>query len=420
MNHSDGAGVGASFRGVPFRTTDSDTGVGRRNELHEYPLRDVPFADDLGRRARQFQITGYVLGEDYLQQRDALIAALEAYGPGELIHPRYGMLNVVVIGQVSIRESSAEGGVARFSITFAEAGENTFPQEASSTQGLVHDAADGLGLVSIDRLASLLDVSGAAVLATDVIGRVTSALDALQRMVSLNGLVEAAGDIVRGISSISSRVSALIRTPETLALQMQSLYQQLNLALRRPKSALADLRAEFGANDPAPWVTPGVASSVPPGGEGGEGGAAQRRGTTAAQRQVNLAVVQEFVRAQVVAAQARILSDAIGAGDIVTSQDAQEQAAVVLDEIDHELEAYDPPAEVAAALIALRVAIVRDVSEQADRLLQRSTITTQAVLPALLIAQRVYQDATRADEIVTRNGVLNPLFVPARELEVLR
>ena len=159
--HPNGMAVGASFRGVPFRTTDSDTGVGRRNEVHEYPMRDLPYADDLG-RAREFQVNGYVVGENYLQERDALIEALEAYGPGELIHPKYGMLNVVVLGRVSIRESHTEGGIARFAITFAEAGENTFPRAATSTQDGVFDAADVLGSVSVDRFASLVDVAGAA------------------------------------------------------------------------------------------------------------------------------------------------------------------------------------------------------------------------------------------------------------------
>ena len=77
------------------------------------------------------------------------------------------MLNVVVVGRVSIRESHSEGGIARFAITFAEAGENTFPQAATSTQDGVHDAADALGSASVDRFASLVDVAGAAALAAD-------------------------------------------------------------------------------------------------------------------------------------------------------------------------------------------------------------------------------------------------------------
>ncbi|WYX30250.1 hypothetical protein WJ976_01920 [Achromobacter denitrificans] len=114
------------------------------------------------------------------------------------------------------------------------------------------------------------------------------------------------------------------------------------------------------------------------------------------------------------------MTDAIEAEDIVTAQDALDQAEVILEEIDHELEAYDPPPAIAAALIRLRVAIVRDVSEQADRLAHRSVFTTQALLPALVIAQRVYQDGTRADELVERNQVRHPMFVPAGQLEVLR
>ena len=212
----------------------------------------------------------------------------------------------------------------------------------------------------------------------------------------MNGLVDLAGDIVRGVSSIADRLSTLIRTPETLALKLQSLYQQLGLAIKRPQSAIADLRAEYGSNDPAPWTAP-VNSASPP------------QGATSARRVVNAAAVEEFTRSQVIATQARILTDAIEAKEVTTAPEARDQAEVVLEEIDHELEAYDPPAQMAAALIALRVAIVRDVAEQADRLQQRATYTTQAMLPALLIAQRVYQDGSRADELVTRNQVRNPL-----------
>jgi prophage DNA circulation protein len=37
-----------------------------------------------------------------------------------------------------------------------------------------------------------------------------------------------------------------------------------------------------------------------------------------------------------------------------------------------------------------------------------------------VLAHRIYQDATRSDELVARNGVAHPAFMPARPLEVLR
>nr|MDM8590005.1 DNA circularization N-terminal domain-containing protein [Escherichia coli] len=39
----------ASFRGVPFKVEEESTGTGRRVETHEYPNRDKPYTEDLGK-----------------------------------------------------------------------------------------------------------------------------------------------------------------------------------------------------------------------------------------------------------------------------------------------------------------------------------------------------------------------------------
>src|SRR5579871_3815536 len=91
----------ASFRGVPFGVlTDTDT-FGRRLALHEYPMRDKPWAEDLGKRARRFQIAGFLItdslvygGGDVIAQRDAMAAAVEAAGAGALVHPTLGSVQV--------------------------------------------------------------------------------------------------------------------------------------------------------------------------------------------------------------------------------------------------------------------------------------------------------------------------------------
>jgi prophage DNA circulation protein len=412
---AEGEGVGASFRGVPFRTTDADTRVGRRNVLHEYPQRDVPFAEDLGRRARQFQVQGYVLGDDYLRQRDALIGALETAGPGELVHPRYGALQVVVLDQVNIRESHGEGGMARFAITFVEAGRNEFPQDATDTAEQVHDAADALEDAAAERFAGLVDVAGVAALAQDLSSQVLGALDSVRNMVSLNGVMTLVGDVVRTISSVADRVSSLIRTPLVLAQELQALYQSVSLAVQRPGAALEDLREQFSSNSSSSGSTSSSASTTTSSSGSTTGGLG-----TAAQRQINAEATRTYLRATSLSTQSRVLSDAMGGEEIATAQDASAQSEQLLAQIDTELERHDPPAAVATALRTLRAAVVRDVAEQAERGLQRGSYTTQAVLPALLIAQRVYQDASRADELVARNGVRHPLFVPAGALEVLR
>ena len=73
----------ASFRDVPFFVESVSTEVGRRNVLYEYPFRDDPYIEDLGKAAGVYNVTGYVIQNadndfDYFTERDNLIAALEA------------------------------------------------------------------------------------------------------------------------------------------------------------------------------------------------------------------------------------------------------------------------------------------------------------------------------------------------------
>ena len=77
----------ASFRGVPFKVEEESTGTGRRVETHEYPNRDKPYTEDLGKITFRPSITAYVVGDDCFDQRDRLIDALNKPGPGTLVQP---------------------------------------------------------------------------------------------------------------------------------------------------------------------------------------------------------------------------------------------------------------------------------------------------------------------------------------------
>ena len=70
----------ASFRGATFFYRDAGADLGRRQQRHEYPGRDLAWHEDLGRKTREFSIRGYVLGADYMVDRDRLIEAIETLG----------------------------------------------------------------------------------------------------------------------------------------------------------------------------------------------------------------------------------------------------------------------------------------------------------------------------------------------------
>ncbi|MEE9357463.1 DNA circularization protein [Candidatus Vondammii sp. HM_W22] len=129
------------FRDAEFVIETDGMSFGRRNELHEYPLRDKPYVEDLGRKAREHNVECFVIGPDYMTARDALIEALEKPGAGTLVHPFMGTLRVAV-RNARKRESTRDGGMAKFTITFVESGENTRPDAVIDTRQVIDAKAD--------------------------------------------------------------------------------------------------------------------------------------------------------------------------------------------------------------------------------------------------------------------------------------
>ena len=119
--------VDASFRGVGFQVDETEAPIaGRRVAVHEYPGRDEPFVEDLGRRTKKWSIEAFVVGDDYADVRDRLIEACDMPGAGELIHPYLGSLQVACTG-CGLTERTREGRMARLSLEFVEAGANQYP-----------------------------------------------------------------------------------------------------------------------------------------------------------------------------------------------------------------------------------------------------------------------------------------------------
>src|SRR5215831_10358519 len=133
----------ASFKNAAFHVETQGRVSGRRTVVHEYPKLDTPYAEDLGRHAVRYQITGYVIqrwpsrqGEqghgnmfwNYDMARDTLIAALENEGPGRLIDPYNNRIGPQLFQceRYQVMETRERGGYAQFEMAFVEAGASTF------------------------------------------------------------------------------------------------------------------------------------------------------------------------------------------------------------------------------------------------------------------------------------------------------
>jgi prophage DNA circulation protein len=75
----------------------------------------------MGRKTRTIRFVAFVIGPACLDERDALLAALDKPGEGELIHPWYGRMKVTATSDCTASHSWDEGGVVRFELVFVEA-----------------------------------------------------------------------------------------------------------------------------------------------------------------------------------------------------------------------------------------------------------------------------------------------------------
>jgi prophage DNA circulation protein len=389
----------ASFRGVAFFVASHEHAFGRRQQLHEYPLRVKPWAEDLGRKARGYSVTAQILGENYDTDRDALIKAVETEGPGTLVHPYLGTVTVVCTSG-SVSETSEEGGMAIFSLEFVEAGELETPAAAADTASAATESAEALDVASASVFEDTFLVDGrpqfVADGALDVLGQGIDAISAAGSL--LTGQGSALYDLVQKGQVLRTQALELIRSPAALAAQVIDMARSVRQLASTPAAAFAALSTLLGFGSTLAAVVLGTPART--------------------QQQVNqaalAAVIERAVAAELVRATAEIA--------FASYQDAVIHRDAFGDQLDAlELSAGDAGEDGSyEALRAMRLAMVRDVTARGATLARILTLVPQAVQPALVIAHRIYADASRADEIVARNKVRHPLFVPAGvPLEIL-
>lgn len=387
--------IGATFRGVPFYVESAERGGGRRTVRHEFPLRDQPFVEDMGRAARSFPVEGYVLGEGYVAQRDALISALEEAGPGELVHPAYGSRRVIC-SSFRVRESTAEGGIARFGLEFEET-EATAPAPVATVAAAALVESDGTAALAAVRARAA--ASEAASLPSSALASVSSVLeDGAEAMraalAPLAAGTQELAEIKAALDNIILDADSLARAP----VEALDAFAGAVLAFRHPVEPPSGTARALLA---AAGFTPSTSRPT---------------GTTATRLLEAAAydLALEAVRTPLVVEAARTAT--------VEAFDTYDAAVSVRDAICDELDTLAAGADDAtfAALEQLRAHLVLAVPGEDSDLPRLVTNVPAYTVPSLVLAHRIYGDVALEADLVTRNGVERPGFVPGgASLEVL-
>jgi len=388
----------ASFKGAAFFVDGHEAQLGRRVHVHEFPLRDQPYPEDLGRKARQLTVQAYVLGDSYMQARNRLMVAVEKAGPGQLVHPYLGELRCTVL-DCKVTESTAEGGMARFTLQLVEAGDARFPTEATNTTAAVAAAADFAAEAVRANFARRHNCAGKPAFVADASRSILGgALDRITASVGLvRGAADAAAALQRDVGAARRDLTTLVYTPASAAQAVLANVKQLVRSVATaPRDALSLARTLYRYGDALPEV---------------------KANTTSRKAQaVNQAELVRLVRTAGLTEGAR----AVSGTTFDSYQDALVARNELVDGLDDVMLANDLVDEVYDALRALRAAVVRDVAARGANLTRLVRWAPAATLPVLVVAQQLYADASRADELLVRNSVRHPLFVAgAVPLEVL-
>lgn len=384
-----------SFRGVRILFQTGEGEGGRRGELHEYPERDTPWFEDLGRKARRWTLDVVILGPEYMAERDRLIEACEKRGTGTLVHPTLGELTVAC-PEFTYRETSSEGGAAFFSITFVEPGEPAAADFTLDTASLASGLADQVQVISPAQFASTFSVEDMpAFVEQEAASLVRSVADlAADASGNLGGAGAALRAYETRLASLPSGAIALVRSPMSLAHAVIGLVVAVAGLSASPAVRVRALRGMIGSARLFEPVLGSTRSRI-----------RQRDNQAALQRLVIVAAASEAVRA---ASAVRFSSyDEAAALRDGLAEDLDQAAIETADAGDD---------ETTAVLEQLRLAMVKDITARGGSLERLYEFVPPQTQPALLIAQQLHGQPDvvieRADELVERNHLSHPGFVP--------
>lgn len=408
----------ASFRGVSFGVTGASLEAGRRTVLHEFPQRDEPFAEDMGAASQKFTLEAFVLGPDYLSRRDQLEKALQNPDSGKLVHPWYGEIEVAQFAPYKVRHSAKDGGMCVFSLSFVRVKKPDSPSASVNPSLRALLSGDLAGALSCEAL-------------DNAISFVSQAAWVVQQSVAF--YQDAASLVKSVLGGDFTRVAAILEN----ALGMPGTFS-LGVALWDAFSGLfADSESETGAASSNPaarasrWAKVACLDfAIPDPPHAGSARQTIRKNSIAFASFIRQVALIEACKTAVAntpasrTAAQTLKDDIVSAFDAALGLQGPQYAAETVENLGMNETAFQQDApelqnRLVAALAEMRGLTLAAIAESARRAPEVEERTPSAIMPALVLCHRFTGSATLSDDLVARNSIVHPGFVPVAPLEVL-
>lgn len=418
----------ASYKGVPFFVEKDGEEGSRRLVIHEFPMRDAPFIEDLGEGPRYYDVTAYVVGDSADALATALIATFASIDAGVLVLNTHGPIKARCMSFGRDRSKDKHGYIA-IKAKFVRDDENV----ASSSPG--GSLLGGVSAVAMSAAGLANSVVSAIDAVTSVIGAVFSAVTSVIGVVdfvfdAVIGVIETVAAVVDTIISVAAVVTDVIDLPAWVVSLDQDAYDVISDVRNAANDLVADAPDYIDRTTGAsPEYADRVFEMVRDLGSVMKPRDAARAfveaieqfqdvpvPTTAPpavqQAAINANETRRVFRAAALCAytEAVVRDRYASRGEGITAR------ADLVELFGAEIEMLIG-AERAQAFVALsnvRNAAVAFLSQAINDLAPIVTVEANVSLPSLYWSWRLYQDPTRAGELVARNAVPHPSFFPNR------
>jgi prophage DNA circulation protein len=394
----------ASYKGVPFYFESDDEEGGRDNVKHVFPHRDPPYIEDMGEALRYFGGVAYVHGDNADTLASTLKTALASKGAGMLVVPYFGPVTVHCETFKRSTQRDQMGYVA-FELKFVRAGAASAYVSVPLLQNVAFGAADAMARAiagQFPTVISTLDQADYVVsAAADALADAAAAVDVLRQSYPVDPAISAklrdgvAGLLATLPDQVSNTAPASDAGPAVLSLV--GLVRQLGDGMPADSAVRASLElldAFPAPSEPASVIVAGqpyLATTA----------RTAYQNADAAARAVRLAALTAYVEGVL-----RMTFPARPEGVTTRAEVAERFEA----ELYNTTGAENHDLYVAAE--ALRGTVIEWLTKTINTLAPVIVVESAIVMPSLALAWALYADPARADELVARNGVRHPSFMP--------
>jgi prophage DNA circulation protein len=298
------------------------------------------------------------------------------------------------MGEYSWDISSKQGGYCKITVDYTLAGTHPSPGHQQLSGNFLLDCCNNALLSVENDFANIFSVLGyPAFVLQSAIQQLTSIPAMISRITQFGGLF--GGDSVDVAEPLD--FNALVTYPAKLSTSLSTL-------IRTENSSAATIDDSFS-------VYENLISALP-----NSDATAIYNTPSRKQQQQNQQAIDQLIKGVATVEAARTMADRQASFSNYSAAIAMQNT--LLTALDHSIESGSDNAY--PALANLQSAIIKRVDDIAPGLQRIEHIELAQSVPALVLAHQLYQTADNADELIARNKLAHPLFVPAgQQLEVL-